>query len=105
MNIVNGFQANLKDAGNYALNVSSSIFHQRSVTFQIVIEENEIDPSPAYNATSTLLVALLVPLIISVIVIVGLSVSAYKQKKIPAGESKYQKFKIIVGVNDHAVFV
>ena len=73
---VNFFQANSKDAGNYSLVVSSSVFHESSITFQIIVESNEVKPpaidSPSFECLPN--TTLLVPLVVFVIITILLTV-------------------------------
>ena len=68
------FQANFKDAGNYDLIVSSSVFQQISLTFQIIVESNKADPSTTNPSNSIPLVALIVPVVILIIIIFLLTI-------------------------------
>ena len=71
------FQANLKDAGNYSLIVSSSIFHESSITFQIIIESNEVDTAATTTPNTECLpnVALIILVVVFVIIIILLTVA------------------------------
>ena len=90
---IDDFQASLKDAGNYTLIVSSSVFHERSVTFRIVVERNEVG-SPATSSPNTEClpyVALMVPMIILIVIIIILAIviiALCKQKNNAAGKIK-----------------
>ena len=71
----------MKDAGNYTLTVTSSVFHENSIQFQIVVESNEVDPTVPCDTNLLPIVALVVLVVILVPTIVILTVVVVCRRK------------------------
>ena len=94
--IFDAFQVNFKDAGNYTLIVSSSIFSESSIIFRIVVEQTEVclPATSSPNTECLLYVALIVPIIILIIIVIILAlvtIAMCKQKNHAAGKIVIKK--------------
>ena len=87
------FQANFNDAGNYTLIVSSSVFHESSsVTFQIVVVSNDVDPSVTSIPNSeclpnVTLITLLVVFVMTTILFIVVIIVMCKRNNNAAGKT------------------
>ena len=64
----------MKDAAYYTLIVTSSNFHENSITFEIVVKSNEVDQPASNSLNSIPLVAFVLTVVILVMIIVLLTV-------------------------------
>ena len=78
----------MKHTGNYTLIVASSVFHETSITFRIIVVRNEIDQPATCSPKSECLphVALIVPVVVLVVIIAILVVAIIRQRRNYAGE-------------------
>ena len=87
------FQADFKDAGNYSLIVSSSVFHEdSSVSFQIVVVSNEVDPPVTSIPNSVCLpnvtlIILLVIFVLITILLIAVIIVMFKRSNNAAGKT------------------
>ena len=85
------FQANLKDAGKYNLIVSSSVFQESSIKFQIIVESYEANLPATCSQNSIPLVVFVVTVVVLVIINIILTIGIIaicKQKNNATGKMK-----------------